>query len=735
MDGVPGATDDLVTTSFYDDAGRTAALRGRTANGTTFAVTRYLYDAEGRLTSEIRNCTDTGTTPPADPGACTGTGTQDRVTNLVTTYRYDPRGNRSRVTAPAPSAAADTVATVTTRYAFDADNRLCRVVASSTQTDVQWDALADGCSTAIGGTTTTNVSTRYTYDGAGNLATMVDANGNTTPYGYDASGRQTSVTDALGRTVTTGYDALGRRTSQTDRAGNVVTWTYDAASRVATRTAGGVTTTYGYDDNGNRLTAVAGGVTITTQYDRLNRPTSVTISNDGGATTTYAYSLTSPSWTDSTGTYLATLDRFDRQVALEDPLATGTWSWTYRADGQPSSVTPPSGWGSATGSTYDAAGRLTGLATANASFTYTLNRAGNRLSETATVTGDPQNGNAAFVFDALGRLATYTPPGGSAVPYAWDEVPNRTSAGGVATTFDAADRPTSTGFANDLDGRLTAIPARGGAPAKSLAYDALGRLVSATVAGVARTYAYDPLDRLVTISENGTPVTRLRYVGQTASVAQLLDGAWAVTRNIGTDWTGTPLADWAAGGSGWRRLITNGHGDLVAALAANGSVAASLRLDPWGVPLGAVPTGYPAFGFQGSLTDRTTTLVYARARWYDPVLATFTSEDTLAGEIADPPSRHLYAYGAGDPVDRADVSGLFWYRVRSGDTLAGIAGKWLGRQSAWPTIWWANYARIKSNDTIRPGECYWVPEPRYGPYQQSCQGPAGVGRGLTGGQP
>ena len=211
VDGVPGATDDLVTTSFYDDAGRTAALRAPTANGTTFAVTRYLYDADGRLATEIRNCTDTGTTPPADPGACTGTGTQDRVTNLVTTYGYDARGNRSRVTAPAPSAAADTVATVTTRYAFDADNRLCRVVASSTQTDAQWDALADRCSTAIGGTTTTNVSTRYTYDGAGNLATMIDANGNTTTYGYDASGRQTSVTDALGRTVTTGYDALGRR--------------------------------------------------------------------------------------------------------------------------------------------------------------------------------------------------------------------------------------------------------------------------------------------------------------------------------------------------------------------------------------------------------------------------------------------------------------------------------------------------------------------------------------------
>ena len=117
-----------------------------------------------------------------------------------------------------------------------------------------------------------------------------------------------------------------------------------------------------------------------------------------------------------------------------------------------------------------------------------------------------------------------------------------------------------------------------------------------------------------------------------------------MTRNIATDATGTPLADWAAGGSGWRRYLSNGHGDLVATLDAGGAVTTSLRLDPWGVPLRAVPTGYPAFGFQGSLTDRSTSLVYARSRWYDPTLATFTSEDPYPGELADPSSRHRYAY-------------------------------------------------------------------------------------------
>lgn len=155
---------------------------------------------------------------------------------------------------------------------------------------------------------------------------------------------------------------------------------------------------------------------------------------------------------------------------------------------RPASVTPPSGWGSVTTDSYDAAGHLTGLATTNAAFTYTLNRAGRRLAEDAQVAGDPQNGTATFTYDRLGRLTDYALPGIRTLAATWQADPNRapltTDGVPVSTTFDAADRPTSTGFAQDLDCRLTAIPARGGAAAKSLAYDGPGRLVSATVGGV-----------------------------------------------------------------------------------------------------------------------------------------------------------------------------------------------------------------------------------------------------------
>jgi YD repeat-containing protein len=54
---------------------------------------------------------------------------RDADTNLTTTYGYDDQGNRLSATAPDPSATGATGAgRVVTRYAYDAQGRLCRVL-------------------------------------------------------------------------------------------------------------------------------------------------------------------------------------------------------------------------------------------------------------------------------------------------------------------------------------------------------------------------------------------------------------------------------------------------------------------------------------------------------------------------------------------------------------------------------------------------------------------------------
>jgi YD repeat-containing protein len=108
----------------------------------------------------------------------------------------------------------------------------------STSTDLA--ALAHPCTDATQGTGTVsaNLSTRYVYDGAGNLASMIDTAGNTTTYAYDAVGRATGRTDALGASLLWTYDDIGNQIYQRNRTDpiltNSVVWTHDPAGRILT---------------------------------------------------------------------------------------------------------------------------------------------------------------------------------------------------------------------------------------------------------------------------------------------------------------------------------------------------------------------------------------------------------------------------------------------------------------------------------------------------------------------
>ncbi|HET9346554.1 MAG TPA: RHS repeat-associated core domain-containing protein, partial [Candidatus Limnocylindrales bacterium] len=680
------ATEDVTTRYFYDDAGRQAAVASPHATGTAWTITRFVFDDAGRVVREIANCTNSGTSldPDAeDPVACggpdgTALGTMNAETNVVTDHTYNARGNRTKVVRPSPAATSGTDGTtVTTRFAYDAADRLCRVVENSTQSDPTWDGLSNKCADAIDGSTTTNVSTRYTSDGAGNLATMVDANGNTTTYAYDAAGRMTSLTDALGKAVSWTYNDLGQKTAENNRTDfptpGSIGWTYDGAGRILTRTANGATTSYEYDATGNRTCAGTGTTCstaadrITATHDRLNRPLTVASNADAAATTTYTYSLTSPAWADPTGTYLVTLDPFDRATSVDGP-AVGAFSTTYRADGQPVSVSAPNG--NTTTYAYDGLGRETGRDTNGtggidrADYQLAYNRAGQVLSEASTISGDPSNGSTAYAYDPQGRLASYDPPSATATTYGWDEVPNRTSVtppggGPVTTSFDAANRPTSDSaggsYTSDPDGRLTARPGQ------RLEWDALSRLTKVkppTGGSTIATYSYDPLDRLRLVDYGGSNRIRFRYVGLTTSVAQVIDDqSGAVIRNVGTGWGGERLLDWTGTNSNLRYYGTNAHHDTTWTGSSTGAVSATLRYDPWGTVSSSTGSSLPDFRFQGSWYDTQTDLSWVVTRWYAPALGRFVSEDSLLGTPADPPSRHLYAYAEGEPVASWDPDG------------------------------------------------------------------------------
>ena len=63
------------------------------------------------------------------------------------------------------------------------------------------------------------------------------------------------------------------------------------------------------------------------------------------------------------------------------------------------------------------------------------------------------------------------------------------------------------------------------------------------------------------------------------------------------------------------------------------------------------------FRYCGEYFDKETSTIYLRARYYNPSLGRFVTEDSYLGKDIDPLSLNLYTYCWNDPVNRFDPSG------------------------------------------------------------------------------
>jgi RHS repeat-associated protein len=110
-------------------------------------------------------------------------------------------------------------------------------------------------------------------------------------------------------------------------------------------------------------------------------------------------------------------------------------------------------------------------------------------------------------------------------------------------------------------------------------------------------------------------------------------------------------------GVGNRRVLTE---TLVAVLDApgayleSGQVVAYHEFDPYGAP---VQGGGDPYGYTGEWWEDEVELLHLRARWYDPAMGRFLSQDPVETQ---PP----YVYVSDNPTNRIDPSGLF-----SGDAI------------------------------------------------------------------
>lgn len=73
------------------------------------------------------------------------------------------------------------------------------------------------------------------------------------------------------------------------------------------------------------------------------------------------------------------------------------------------------------------------------------------------------------------------------------------------------------------------------------------------------------------------------------------------------------------------------------------------------------------FGFTGYQTDSVSNLYFAQARYYDPVIGRFISDDTVKGFLEYPVTLNEYSYCVNEPNDLLDEDGQFLH------IIAGVA--------------------------------------------------------------
>jgi RHS repeat-associated protein len=92
-------------------------------------------------------------------------------------------------------------------------------------------------------------------------------------------------------------------------------------------------------------------------------------------------------------------------------------------------------------------------------------------------------------------------------------------------------------------------------------------------------------------------------------------------------------------------------------LTATFTIKFSSDYKPYGV--GYSITGSETFKYTGKMSDSVTGLYYYGARFYDPTIGRFITQDSYSGKQVDPQSMDRYAYARDNPERFVDPSGHF----------------------------------------------------------------------------
>lgn len=617
-------------------------------------VTTRLYDPVGNLTS---------VTHPE--GNCRIMA-YDRFNRLITVVD-DPSGPIGTMASLDPRCTQSSGLNLATRYEYDAnDNLRHQYDPLDNQVEFTYDALnrkAAQIQHKQGG----NLVTQYTsYDAEGNLTHMADAKGQTFTFAYDKLNRQTdgyfpeTATPYLTVShIQTAYDANNNVTdvieTKTTADGGIVTDTkvntYDDFDRLDDSTQRGLTIDYEYDANGNRTrVATPAGTTVYT-FDARNRLETAAV---GANVTTYTYTpdgkkatVTFPNGTDVKYTYYPNnrIQSVVNQVTASSGLIS-SYTYEYTANGNRSKqIEVQDGQSETTTYNYDAADRLidytvAGTGTTTTAYTYD---GYNRKTEEVTENGTIAKSRTYFYDETnwLVQIEDDTDPDNIfTIDYVYD------NNGNTVLKTDSSLTNQDISFSYDSRNQLVQV-IRGPPGSEALLgqydYNAAGLRIRHRYSERGDVdYFYD--DNAVIEEHNaadGSLLAHYRYADRLLSLDT---------------------------GSAIQYYHHDALGSTVNLTTDAAAVQVSYKLDPWGHIRSQTGDSVNRQIFTQQEHDLNTGLIYFGARYYDPDIARFITQDSYLGESNTPPSLNRYLYAYSNPTVYID---LFGYAVVFGGNESG----------------------------------------------------------------
>jgi RHS repeat-associated protein len=543
--------------------------------------------------------------------------------NSATTSAY--ANNQSTSTSGSNAAAS-----ITRHYYYDQNRRLCRI----SEPDVG--------------------DTLYQYDASGWL----------TAYQKGADSGNTCLSPSGNAKVTLLRDAVGRITKRD--------FSYHLTPDINKT----------YDANGNVLTVSRNGINWLYTYNSLSLPTSEQLNVDGRQYA-LAYGYNSAGQMSSM-TYPSGKTISYNPDGLGRPRQAnygGTYyasNIQYHASGQVSRLNYGNGhlYQQLLNERLLPARLLTSKGSIKAiDMSYSYDK---RKLTTSIIDGAISNNNRVMSYDALERITSASGPWGNG-QFSYDSIGN-------ILTKDLGSRSIELSY--DSDNRLNRSVDTGGlggnTGTRDFDYDSRGNTITAGNlnftfdyadqptsmygGGISGTYQYDGNLKRV----------KATIAGKTIYNVYNLAGKLIHIDNISTN----KLTDYVSAGSMTVARVENNTptyvhhdslGSPVAGTNASGTILWRERYTPYGITLDNAEANNDQAGYTGHIKDSDTGLVYMQARYYDPVIGRFYSNDPVG--FRDVHSFNRYAYANNNPYKYIDPDGRMPESLREWGNLAVGIGK------------------------------------------------------------